>query len=169
VGIQETVAALEALIADPRGGLPEEIFLFTSRITPMINVDLLIKNESNHTLLTWRDDGYSPPGWHIPGGVIRFKETAAGRIKAVARAELGAEVTFRPEPLAIKEIIHPARATRGHFISMLFRCTMSSPPDESLRCSGIPRQDQWMWHDGCPRDILDVHAMYREFIESPSY
>ena len=57
---------LEASIPDPFTGLQEDLFLFVSRITPIINVDLLIKNESDHTLLTWRDGGYYPPGWHVP-------------------------------------------------------------------------------------------------------
>lgn len=42
----------------------------------MVNVDLLIKNvSSNETLLTWREDEYYGPGWHVPGGIVRFKET----------------------------------------------------------------------------------------------
>jgi colanic acid biosynthesis protein WcaH len=63
--------------------------------------------------LTWRDDGYCNPGWHIPGGIIRFKETIATRIKVVARYELGAEVDFDPVPLAINEVIHPSRKIKA--------------------------------------------------------
>ena len=64
---------------------------------------MLIKNEQNHTLLTWRDDGHYPPGWHVPGGIIRYKETIAERVKAVAKNELGVEVEFNPVPLAMNE------------------------------------------------------------------
>jgi colanic acid biosynthesis protein WcaH len=32
------------------------------------------------TLLTWRDDESFGAGWHVPGGIIRYKETAADRI-----------------------------------------------------------------------------------------
>jgi colanic acid biosynthesis protein WcaH len=60
--IKEIIKLLEAHINNPSEGLPEEVFLFVSRITPMINVDLLIKNERKGTLLTWRDDGIYPPG-----------------------------------------------------------------------------------------------------------
>jgi ADP-ribose pyrophosphatase YjhB (NUDIX family) len=161
----EAIEKLDAYIRDPGKGLPEEVFLFISRITPLVNVDLLIRDERNYTLLSWRDDGYSPPGWHVPGGIIRFKESAADRIRAVAKSELGAQVQFEPNPLAIKEVIHPVRKDRGHFISLLYRCSLASPPDENLRhTGGTPRKDQWSWHSHCPDNIIDVHEMYREFI-----
>src|ERR1035437_9224010 len=103
---KRTILRLESSIENPSKGLPEDIFLFVSKITPLVNVDLLIKNKQGQTLLTWRDDGYYPPGWHIPGGIIRFKETAHARINAVASIELGARVKFRKDPLAIHEFIH---------------------------------------------------------------
>ena len=114
--IQDLITQLEPLIPDPHRGLPEDVFLFLSRITPLINVDLLIQDNVHRTLLTWRDDGLSRSGWHVPGGIIRFKETAAERIQAVARGELGIEIEFDPVALATHEIIHPSRKVRGHFI-----------------------------------------------------
>ena len=61
--LQKKIKVLEFLIKDPKKGLGEEIFLFVSRITPLINVDLLIKNEKGQTLLTWRDDIYYWRHW----------------------------------------------------------------------------------------------------------
>ena len=160
------IAALDAAITDPARGLPEDVFLFASRITPLVNVDLLIKNEQGQTLLTWRHSLYYPPGWHIPGGIIRYKESMASRIVAVADTELGAQVSFDPPPLAIRETMHPPEwRIRGHFISFLFRCRLLSPPDPSLRYeTGGPTSGQWKWHTSCPSDLLMVHEMYREFI-----
>jgi len=163
--LRKIIDVLEASIENPSKGLPEELFLFVTRITPIINADLLIKNEQNHTLLTWRNDGYYPPGWHVPGGIIRYKETINERIKAVAKNELGAEVEFNPVPLAINEVIHETRKNRGHFISLLYRCSLITQPDESLRCKGnSPNTNEWMWHSFCPGKIISVHEMYRKFI-----
>lgn len=159
------IKTLESLIQDPSIGLPEDIFQFISRTTPLVNADLLIKDEKKGTLLTWRDDEYSCHGWHIPGGIIRFKETIANRISEVAKRELGAEVTFDPVPLAINEVIHPTRDTRGHFISMLFECSLVTPPDEGHHYkSGNPEPNEWMWHNSCPENIISAHEMYRKFI-----
>jgi ADP-ribose pyrophosphatase YjhB (NUDIX family) len=166
--MKQATDTIDSLIRDPRRGLPEDLFLLASRITPMVNVDLLIKNDEGQTLLTWRDDGYWMPGWHIPGGIIRYQESMAERIHAVARTELGAEVAFEPAPLAIKEIINPFRRVRGHFISFLYQCSLKSGPDHKRQSrSGEPQINQWMWHGTCPRNIIPVHEMYREFMEGP--
>ncbi len=164
--LRDIIGLLESSVKDPTQGLPEELFLLTSRITPLINVDLLIKNDQNQTLLVWRDDGYYPPGWHIPGGIIRYKETIAERIIVVARNELGCEVHHDSEPLAINELIHYTRKNRGHFISFLYQCNLVTQPDENLKCkSDLPNQNEWMWHSCCPGNLISVHnEIYRKFI-----
>ena len=163
--LKGTINRLESSIENPSNGLPEDIFLLISRLTPLINVDLLIKNEQNHTLLTWRDDGYYPPGWHVPGGIIRFKETIADRVRAVGKNELGAEVSYDPTPMAMNEVIHGERKIRGHFISFLYQCRLESQPDESLKCkSNSSNPNEWMWHRTCPDNLISAHEMYRKFI-----
>ncbi len=159
---------IDSLVEDPRRGLPEDLFLFASRITPMVNVDLLIKDVEGQTLLTWRDDGYWKPGWHIPGGIVRYQEPIAERIRAVAWMELGARVAFEAVPLAIKEIIDRERRVRGHFISFLYQCSLTAGPDIGLQYrSGEPLPNQWTWHATCPKNIIPVHEIYREYIEDP--
>lgn len=161
----ETIEQIESAIANPSDGLPEEVFLFISRITPMINVDLLIKDDSDRTLLTWREDQYYGSGWHIPGGIIRFKESCADRLQAVAKRELGATIKFKSHPIAINEIIHPSRRTRGHFISLLFMCTLTSKPKDELQYrSGHPLPGQWAWHETCPERLIKIHEIYREYM-----
>jgi len=163
--IRKVISLLESLIKNPSEGLPEDIFLFVSRITPMINVDLLIKNKQNHTLLTWRDDTYRSAGWHVPGGIIRYKETISDRINAVAKSELGADVKFKKDPLAINEIIIPLRKNRGHFISLLYECKLISSLNKNLKFEkGVPKPGQWAWHNKCPDNIISVHKIYRKFI-----
>jgi len=165
MSIKDNINSLESYIEDPSKGLPEEIFRFVTGITPMINVDLLIKNEQKQTLLTWRDDGIYSPGWHIPGGIIRYKETIFDRIGTVAAAELGTKITFKQEPLAINEVIHPSRRLRGHFISLLFECKLIESLNNNIEyVNGVPKQGQWKWHNGCPNNIISVHEMYRKYM-----
>ncbi len=164
VDFSAAIAPLETALGDPRQGLPEEVFLFVSRIAPLINVDLLIQDDGGRTLLTWRDDQFFGAGWHIPGGIIRYKETAAARIVACARQELGAEVSFDAAPLAVLENIRPHR-NRGHFISLLYRCRLLAPPRETLRAddSHPPAAGAWRWHQGPPPDLLEAQANYAPF------
>jgi ADP-ribose pyrophosphatase YjhB (NUDIX family) len=157
------IKALEAAIGDPRRGLPEDVFRFASRVTPLINVDLLITDARSRTLLTWRDDEFYGPGWHVPGGIIRYKESAADRIRACARAELGADVSCEPAPLLVLED-SAGPDTRGHHISLLFRCRLSSPPDEDRRAlSDPPSHGQWRWHERCTPDLIEAQGSYARF------
>ena len=135
----------------------------------MVNVDLLIKNDRGQTLLTWREDTYYGPAWHIPGGIVRFKETFDKRLYAVARHELGATIEFNPVPLTVQQKIHPQRDVRGHFISILFRCQLTSDLDPTKGfVDGDPQNGQWSWHERAPENLLSVHNSFRPYIDGPS-
>ena len=73
----DAIAFLEKEVPNPSAGLPDELFYYISKTTPLVNVDLLIKDENGRILLAWREDPIAGIGWHIPGGIIRFKETFA--------------------------------------------------------------------------------------------
>lgn len=159
------IQSIESLIGNPGDGLPEALFQFVSRLVPMVNADLLIRNDRGQCLLSWRDDAFYGPGWHIPGGIVRFKERIEDRIHAIAASELGAEVEPGGTLLAIHEIMSPTRDTRGHFISLLYRCELKTQPDLRLRHeSGPLKNGQWAWHDGCPPNLIPVHDIYRPYI-----
>lgn len=161
---EQLAAQLLDLTGDQRQGLPTPVFRLVSQLTPMINVDLLVRDDAGRTLLTWRADEFYGPGWHIPGGIIRFKENIATRIAKVAEAELGCTVDFAPQPLTMREIMAPHRDVRGHFISLLYLCTLRTPPAARLQAGDAPSNGQWRWHDDCPDDLIRVHEMYRPYI-----
>ena len=164
--LTELLEELRQHIPAPKEGLPQEVFYFVSQLTPLINVDLLVKNKAGQTLLTWRDDRFYGPAWHIPGGVIRFKETIEQRIHKVAETELGCQVRFAPEPINVRGLINKDRDVRGHFISMLFLCEAVTEPSPAKRFSGqVPEQGQWAWHDESPDNLLSVHESFRIFID----
>jgi colanic acid biosynthesis protein WcaH len=161
---REAFATLDACIGEPVGGLPEDFFLFLSKYTPLINVDLLIQDDRGRTLLTWRDDETYGAGWHVPGGIIRYKETTEYRLHATALRELHAAIEFDPEPVTVMQYMNPARRERGHFISLLYRCRLTAPPDPALESrDGAPLRDQWAWHQGCPANLIPAQKAYRRF------
>ena len=161
--LRRSIETIEAVVGDPGRGLPAEVFRFLSRITPLINVDLLIQDDRSRTLLTWRDDEFFGAGWHVPGGIIRYKESAADRIRACAREELGADVLSDPAPLLVAESIR-GQHTRGHHISLLFRCRLLGPPDEAKQAlSDRPSSGQWRWHERCPTDLIEAQDEYARF------
>jgi len=162
--INEAIAVLEAEISDPNNGLPFEVFQFISRLTPLVNIDLLIKDENNRLLLAWRDDQFAGQGWHIPGGIVRYKEDLETRIQKTAQREIGSHIQFNPEPIAMNQIICK-HETRGHFISLLYECSLSSdfiPANDKLSAHDI---GYLAWHDSCPENLIKSHEMYRKFLK----
>jgi len=162
--IDKYINIIENNINNSKKGLPEEIFLFASRITPLINVDLLIKNKQNQTLLTWRQKGQVyPEGWHIPGGIIRYKEKYSTRVKLVAKTELNCEIKFNDQPIAINQIMLKQK-NRGHFISLLFSCKLFGQLNKKLKYnSGRPKVGEWSWHSSCPKNLIFPHKIYKRF------
>jgi colanic acid biosynthesis protein WcaH len=151
-------------IPDPSEGLGEDAFLLVSRLTPIVNVDLLIKDEKGRTLLSWRDDSYAAKGWHVPGGIVRFKEKLETRVRKVAELEIGAAVEFCPVPLAINQIIDDDLTCRGHFISVLYKCFL--PGEFVPKNAGLSTGDPGylMWHDKCPANLIKHHEIYKSYL-----
>jgi colanic acid biosynthesis protein WcaH len=161
--VDKAVEILDNQVWNPCLGLPEEIFRFVSRMTPIVNVDLLIKDEDNRTLLAWRDDELSGTGWHVPGGILRYKERLEARVELVIEEEIKAVVKFDPLPIAIHQI-HSVQNTRGHFISILYNCFLSKT--FTPQNCGLSNKDQGflMWHKLCPSNLIKVHEIYRKYI-----
>jgi len=162
--IADAIAILKKKIPDPSIGLPDDLFYYVSQITPLVNVDLLIKDENGRILLSWRNDKYCGKGWHVPGGIVRFKETLETRVKKVAESEIGSHVDFDPNPISINQIILYECDIRSHFISVLYKCSLSSafiPNNNGLSSSD---HGYLMWHDSCPDDLLKYHEIYRKYL-----
>ena len=159
------IRILDWSVKRPDKGLLDDIFYYISRNTPLVNVDLLIKDKNQRVLLAWRDDQYTGKGWHIPGGILRYKENIKERIKMVAESEIGASVICKPSLVALKEIIVDQQRDRGHFISLLYTCTVH----EEYRIDNgnlTPNQPGYlMWHNGCPDNLLSWHEIYRDYIK----
>jgi len=160
--------AIEKIDTDannPQQGLPQDVFYLVSRLTPLVNVDLLITDPTNRVLLAWRNDQFAGEGWHIPGGIVRYKETLEQRIQKVALTEIGREVEYDLTPIKITEI-HRPHATRGHFISFLYKCSINesfTPNNQNVK----PNESGYLkWHQPCPDNLIDVHELYRPYIEA---
>jgi len=108
-------------IIDPSTGVGTDALDVISCLTPIVNVDLLIKNKDGKVLVSWRDDKVCGSGWHLPGGIVRYKESLLERVHKTAITELGVDVIVDESPLEINEIMLD-QDIRGHFISILFKC-----------------------------------------------
>lgn len=157
---------------NPCDGLPGDLFLFSTTLAPVANVDLFITDTKRRVLLSWRDDGHYGKGWHIPGGCLRLQETMESRIQKTAVKELGCEVSFNSRPLLVKELILKNerpwlknQLERSHNISVLFDCKL--PQNYAIKNKTkdehIAGSLKWFFH--VPEDLLDAHKdIYGEFL-----
>jgi len=163
--LQSAFRRIREEVGDAKTGLGRDVFHFISSLTPVVNVDLLVKNSRQETLLTWRADEFYGPGWHLPGGVVRFKEDPRARIQKVALSELGCSVRCDEAPLTVRSQTADDRDVRGHFLSLLFSCDLKTLPSPSLQALGeIPSNGQWRWHKKAPHNLVSVHESFRIYI-----
>jgi ADP-ribose pyrophosphatase YjhB (NUDIX family) len=165
IELARAIASLESSVPDPKRGLPEDVFQLVSRLTPLLSVDLLLQDDQARTLLTWRHDDAYGPGWHVPGGIVRYKELATDRIHAVAHLELGADVVCEPVPLLVAEHVRLKSHNRGHVVSLLYRCSLLTPPDEKLRFRAEnPTPGQWQWHARGTAKLIPEQQAYEQYL-----
>lgn len=149
----------------PREGLPEPVFEFVSSVTPMVNVDLLVRDKYGRILLAWREDKFSGKVWHIPGGILRFQEKMETRVHKVARQELGTDVRWDGKVLAVNEIMS-AHQERGHFISFLVGCELADLKKLKVleKKEGDRVAGELYWFFKCPDNFIpcqrDIYGQY---------
>ena len=156
------IKILEKKIKNPKIGLPDEIFYFIGRNTPYINVDLLIKTPKYGTLFTWRDDAFSGKGWHLPGGIIRFKEKIRERLIKVGKTELNINISSFEGPIALNEIIINQKE-RSHFISILYKCKINRSELEKLFLKS-KKNNKIAFFKKVPKYLLYWHKIYKNYI-----
>lgn len=150
----------------PEQGLGTELFLFTSTLAPVVNVDLLVTNKKHEILLAWRDDIHCGSGWHVPGGCIRFNETLEQRIQRTALSEFGMKVKFQEEPVKVFQIFSEGKRShlenqqeRGHFVTIVYACEL---PDDFRGLEKKPTEIGYTkWFDQLPENLIKNHECYK--------
>lgn len=170
--ISQLIFELQKESINPCDGLPEDLFLFSTTLAPVSNVDLFITDTERRVLLSWRDDEHYGKGWHIPGGCLRLKETMESRIQKTAGKELECEVSYNSRPLLVKELILKNerpwlknQLERSHNISVLFDCKL--PQGYTIQNDSKDEHTAGFlkWFDYVPEDLLDAHKdIYGELL-----
>lgn len=158
------IQSLEGYIKNPEIGLPDEIFYLVGRLTPYVNIDLLIKIPNLGSVLTWRDDPHTGSGWHIPGGIVRFREDIQERVRKVANLELGVELESISGPIEINQIIS-GQKERSHFISLLFFAELNNHNIKNLLMQIRQNPKNINIFKECPSNLLKWHKIYSHLIK----
>lgn len=168
--VEELKRAMEADGVDPTKGLPEQLFIFSTTLVPIVNIDLFITNDEHQLLFVWRDDIYHGKGWYIPGGCVRLKEKLELRIIKTAEKEIGVPIDYSLEPIAVREIIENSyrptlsdQLERCHNVSFLYRCSIKPGYEVPKRMDGV----ELRWFSSLPEKLLKTHVdLYGDIIEN---
>lgn len=165
----DAIERVRSYAGDAVQGLPEEVFELVTTLTPMVNVDLLFRNAQGEILLVWREDEICGCGWHIPGGIVRYKERMGERVQRTAIRELGTQIAFDTEPIAVNEIFVP-QEIRGHFISFLYNCYLPGDygPVSVYESGKTYVPGDMCWHKICPDQwVKGQKEIYAGLFEHP--
>ena len=96
---------------------------------------------------------------------------AEARIRKVAELELGATVSCVARPLVIREIMNPKRDIRGHFISMVYKCKLTSQLRSEMEASNAEAtlKGQWQWFSAMPSNMIKQHLQFEDLINQVEY
>ena len=91
--------------------LPLDTFLEVVRHTPLISIDLVVRDAAGTILVGLRNNRPAQDCWFVPGGRICKDERIADAIRRIAEEELGTVVTLDDAtPLGVFEPLYPDNA-----------------------------------------------------------
>ena len=156
-------------VLKPHRGLPRHLFHLISMLSPVVNVEAIVTDiESACLVLIYRDDEFYGPGWHLPGGIVRSRETMCSRIVKMVKAELNLDVDdFSIEScVSIAESIDLIRSVRSHFVSFTFLIRVQSNFSfPAFRDEHIYANGDIAVHTSVPSNLISEHIKYLSVLE----
>jgi len=70
----------------------DEKFLRIVDATPLVSIDLIVRNEHEEVLLGWRVNRPAQHSWFVPGGRIRKNERVKEALQRISQRELGVAI-----------------------------------------------------------------------------
>ncbi len=163
--LKKAIDIVRGSIDDATKGLPEEVFLMASELLPLVNTDLLVRDQEGRVLLAWRNDKWWGSGWHVPGGILRLRESLEDRVNRTAASELHTKVSYNSVPLEVHPIIAGQFRERSHHVSFVYDCSV--PKEYVIDNDDLKPGDTGFlaWHDHFPEDMLACHMFYRKYFK----
>lgn len=125
--------------------LDDDDFALVISATPLVSVDLIIRNEHDEVLLGLRRNRPAQGTWFVPGGRIRKDETLKSAVQRIARAELGVALQAW-ELLGAYDHIYTDNALGRddlgtHYVALGCACTL--PPGSSIQPDAQHAELRW--------------------------
>jgi colanic acid biosynthesis protein WcaH len=144
--------------------LSREDFLKIIDLTPLVSIDLLIRNPAEEILMGLRNNEPAKGMWFVPGGRILKNETLPQAFARITQAELGMELPFAEAHLqGAYTHLYPTNALQAahintHYVVLAYQIQISELP---LKPDTQHREMRWF-----PQDKAQIPEDLRSKIHS---
>jgi len=147
--------------------LDDESFLNVINATPLISIDLVIRNRSGEVLLGQRLNRPAKGFWFVPGGRIRKDELLSQAFERLCQQELGLKLVLRQARLlGAYEHLYPdnfagREGISTHYVVLAYEIRLEDEvPSVSLNDQHV---SQAWWPVESIRQSDEVHANTRDY------
>lgn len=118
--------------------MTDEDFLHIVQATPLVSIDLVLRDETGRALLGKRLNRPAQHSWFVPGGRIRKNERVQEALKRIAQRELGVTIA-KARLIGVFDHIYPdnflgVADVNTHYVVIGFAAALSNrtafTPDE---------------------------------------
>ena len=125
--------------------LTDTDFLRIVEATPLVSIDLILRNERGEVLLGRRTNKPAQGLWFVPGGRIRKNERVAEALRRISTRELGLEIS-QAKLLGVFDHLYPdnflgARDVSTHYVVLGMEAAW--PPGASVQADD--QHDEFRW------------------------
>jgi colanic acid biosynthesis protein WcaH len=136
--------------------------------TPLVSIDLILKNAEGKILLGRRTNRPAQGLWFVPGGRIRKNERVADALLRISRRELGVEI-LQAKLLGVFDHLYPdnflgAPGVSTHYVVL----GMEAAWPEGASVQADDQHDEFKWWSAA--EILatsEVHENTKAYFRSP--
>lgn len=144
----------------------DEDFARIIAATPLVSIDLILRNPQGQILLGYRRNRPAQDTWFVPGGRIRKNERLADAWRRIARVELGITLDA-PRLLGVYEHLYDDNAldlpgVGTHYV--VLACEADLPAGAALQPDQQHAQLHW-WEIAALLASPDVHANTKAYFE----
>lgn len=150
--------------------IPPETFRIIVRNTPLVSIDLIVRNREGNVLLGFRRNRPAQGCWFVPGGRIAKNERREEAIRRISETELGLRFSLGDARLfGVYDHIYPDNALGDpafgtHYVVVAYEVNL--PAGQEPRTDGQHDGFKWM----SPSEILassEVHSNTRAYFQTP--
>ena len=147
-------------------------FIEVVRLTPLVSIDLIVRNARGQVLLGWRKNQPAKDTWFVPGGRIRKEdEGIPSAFKRVSRKELKVELDIQDaEFLGVYEHRYDTNVAEKPGFGTYY-IVLAYQADLDVDLDSLPKDQhsnyQWFYVDDL-RNCSNVHQNVKNYFAASS-